>query len=56
MIIEAMTKFWSRFQIQIFLRFHWRAEKMIKIKLVMAMVKMIFSPFTFSVTILFNHD
>ena len=39
MISETMIKFWSRFQIQIFLQFHWRAEKLIKIKLVIAMVK-----------------
>ena len=34
-----MIKFWTKFQIQIFLQFYWRAEKVIKIKLVRLLVK-----------------
>ena len=39
MISKVMIKFWSKFQFQILLQFYRTAEKVIKIKLVMIMVK-----------------
>ena len=40
MISKAMIKFWSKFHFKILLWFHWTAEKVTKIKLVIVMVKL----------------
>ena len=62
MIGKVTIRFWYKSQFQILLQFHWTAEKLIKIRLVIVMAKSfdiyttIFSIFTILVTILFSDD